>query len=316
MTMISRRGFLGSSAIVAGAAIFAPRSVFAQEGQQPELMLFARKIASTAKITTQKLRGGMYALLGTAGNIAVLPGPQGKLLVDSGMATAQPQIVEALTAISADKLSHLINTHWHYDHTDGNSWMHEAGAIIIAQEKCKARLSSTQTIKAFNATFPPVSKGALPTKTFGEKYQIKLNGMTISMAHYESAHTDTDISIHFVEADVLHVGDTWLNGFYPFIDYSSGGNINGMIKAADRTLAMAGADTIIIPGHGPVGNKKQLQEFRDVLAFARDTVAVLKQQGKTLDEVVAAKPTEKYDATWGAGFMKTDMFLGFVYQGV
>ena len=316
MSLISRRGFLGSSAVVAGAAMFAPRTVFAQEVSQPDVIINARKAAASAKITTQKLRGGVYVLIGSGGNIAVLPGAQGKVLVDSGMSTSQPQIVEALNGISADPISHLINTHWHYDHTDGNEWMHTAGATIIAQENCKARLSSPQQMKAFNATFPPAPKGAIPTKTFAEKDRTKLNGVTLSMAHYEPAHTDTDISIYLVEADVLHTGDTWFNGFYPFIDYSTGGSINGMIKAADRNLAIARADTIIIPGHGPIGDRKQLQEFRDVLVYARDSVAALKKQGKTLPEVVAAKPTEKYDATYGGGFMKPEAFLGLVYQGV
>jgi len=316
MTMISRRGFLGSSAVVAGAAVFAPRTVFGQEVPLPEVVVNARKAAATAKIITQNLRGGVYVLMGSGGNIAVLPGPQGKVLVDAGMSTSQPQIVEALNAISPGPISHLINTHWHYDHTDGNEWMHAAGATIIAQDKCKARLSSVQQMKAFNSTFPAAPKGAIPTKTFAEKDGMKLNGVTLSMAHYEPAHTDTDIWIHFVEANVLHTGDTWFNGFYPFIDYSTGGSINGMIKAADRNLATAGPDTIIIPGHGPIGNRKQLQEFRDVLIYSRDAVATLKQQGKTLTEVVAAKPTEKYDSTYGTGFMKPEVFLGLVYQGV
>ena len=296
--------------------MFAPRTVFGQEVPLPEVVVNARKAAATAKIITQNLRGGVYVLMGSGGNIAVLPGPQGKVLVDAGMSTSQPQIVEALNAISSGPISHLINTHWHYDHTDGNEWMHAAGATIIAQDKCKARLSSVQQMKAFNSTFPAAPKGAIPTKTFAEKDGMKLNGVTLSMAHYEPAHTDTDIWIHFVEAKVLHTGDTWFNGFYPFIDYSTGGSINGMIKAADRNLATAGPDTIIIPGHGPIGNRKQLQEFRDVLIYSRDAVATLKQQGKTLTEVVAAKPTEKYDSTYGTGFMKPEVFLGLVYQGV
>jgi glyoxylase-like metal-dependent hydrolase (beta-lactamase superfamily II) len=314
--MITRRGFIGSSAAFAAGAMVAPRMALGQEAQQPDLVINARKGAVTAKIATQKLRGGVYALIGSGGNIAVLPGAQGKVLVDSGISTSRPQIVEALDAISGDPLTHLINTHWHYDHTDGNEWMHAAGATIIAQEKTKARLSSAQTIAVFSAVFPAAPKGAIPTMTFGEKDRTKLNGATIQMAHFEPAHTDTDIAVLFVEADVLHCGDTWFNGAYPFIDYSTGGNINGMIKASDRNLATAGPATIIIPGHGPIGDKKQLQAYRDVLVDARDKVAALKQQGKTLAEVVAAKPTEKYDATWGAGFMKPEAFLGLVYQGV
>ncbi len=316
MTMISRRGFLGSSAVVAGAALLAPRRVFAQEIPLPGLVLTARKAAAGAKITTQKLRGGVYVLMGSGGNIAVLPGPAGKVLVDSGMSTSRPQILEALNVIGAEPITHLINTHWHYDHTDGNEWMHAAGATILAQEKCRERLGSVQTMRAFDATFPAAPQGAIPTKTFGAKDRTKLNGVTLSMAHYEPAHTDTDIWIYFVEADVLHTGDTWFNGFYPFIDYSTGGSINGMIRAAEQNLATAGPETMIIPGHGPVGDRKQLQEYRDVLVYSRDAVAALKQQGKSLAEVVAAKPTGKYDSTYGSGFMRPEAFLGLVYQGV
>lgn len=312
---ITRRSFLGNSAAAASSVWLSSTYLFGQELQQPELVINARKGAASAKITTQKLRGGVYALMGSGGNMAVLAGPQGKVVVDSGISSSRPQIVEALNTISPDPVRHLINTHWHYDHTDGNEWMHTAGATIIAQDKTKVRLSSAQEMKAFGATFPPAPKGAVPTVTFAEKHSAKLNGTEIVMNHYAPAHTDTDISVRFVADDVLHTGDTWFNGFYPFIDYSTGGSIDGMIKAADRNLAAAGADTIIIPGHGPIGNKQQLQEYRNVIADARDTVARLKQQGKTLAEVVAAKPTEKYDATWGAGFMKPEVFLGLVYQG-
>jgi glyoxylase-like metal-dependent hydrolase (beta-lactamase superfamily II) len=316
MTMISRRGFLGSSAALAVGAMVAPRVVFAQVAQQPKVVLDGRAAAATAKITTQTLRGGVSALMGSGGSIAVLPGPQGKVLVDSGISTSRPQIVEALNGISADPVTHLINTHWHYDHTDGNEWMHAAGATIIAQDKTKTRLSAPQTIAAFGATFPAAPVGARPTKTFAETDKTKLNGVTISMAHYDPAHTDTDISVYFVEPDVLHAGDTWFNGFYPFIDYSTGGSIDGMIKAAVRNLATAGPNTIVIPGHGPIGDRKQLQESHDMLADVRDKVSALKKQGRSVAEVVAAKPSAQYDAKWGGGFMKPEVFLGLVYQGV
>jgi glyoxylase-like metal-dependent hydrolase (beta-lactamase superfamily II) len=194
--------------------------------------------------------------------------------------------------------------------------MHSVGATIIAHENTRTRLSTKQTIAAFNATLPPLPASAVPTKTFATRESLKLNGATLALAHYAPAHTDTDISIYFTEADVLHAGDTWFNGFYPFIDYSTGGSINGMIAAADHTLGVVNAKTIIIPGHGPVGDKAQLTQYRDVLVYARDSVAALKKQGKTLEEVVAAKPTAKYDATWGAGFMNAPTFLGLVYQGV
>ncbi len=313
---ISRRHFLASGSLATAAVALHPRSLFAQTAEVPAVIAQGRAAGATAKITTQPLRGGVSALMGSGGNIAVLPGKDGKVIIDSGYATSQPQITEALNAISGDPVKHLINTHWHFDHTDGNEWMHSIGATIVAHENTKTRLSTTQTIAAFHATLPPSPAGAVPTKTFATKETLKLNGATLELAHYAPAHTDTDISIHFTEADVLHAGDTWFNGFYPFIDYSSKGSIGGMIEAAEHTLSVAGPKTIIIPGHGPIGDKAQLAQYRDVLVFARDSVAAMKKQGKTLEDVVAAKPTAKYDARWGAGFMNAPTFLGLVYQGV
>ncbi len=316
ISTLSRRAFLRSSTALAASSFAVPRVLLAQQGQQPAVVVNGRAAAASAKITVQPLRGGVSAVMGSGGNIAVLPGSQGKVLVDSGISTSRPQILEALNGLSVDPLTHLINTHWHYDHTDGNEWVHAAGATIIAQQNTRTRLSTQQEIKAFGAIFPPAPAAAIPTRTFGEKDEARLNGVTLHMVHYEPAHTDTDISVHFIEANVLHTGDTWFNGFYPFIDYSTGGSIDGMIKAADWNLKTANADTIIIPGHGPVGDRKQLQEYRDVIVQARDKVAALKKQGRTLAEVVAAQPLAQYDSKWGAGFMKPDVFLGLVYQGV
>ncbi|MCU1319035.1 MAG: Zn-dependent hydrolase [Edaphobacter sp.] len=314
--LITRRRFLATTATPAAAAYLTPRSLLAQDAQPPAMVVQARAAAATGKITTQKLRGNVSVLLGSGGNIAVLPGPQGKLLVDTGISTSRPQITEALTAISPDPIEHLINTHWHYDHTDGNPWIHSVGATIIAHEKTRFRLSNPQTIAIFNATFLPLPAEALPTLVFTDSHLLKTNGNTINLQHYDPAHTDTDISVHFTDADILHTGDTWTNGAYPFIDYSTGGHIDGMIRAAQRNLATGTTSTIVIPGHGPVGNKTQLSESLDMLTAIREKVAELKKQGKSVDDTVAAKPTAQYDAKWGNGFVKPDMFVKLVYQGV
>jgi len=314
--MITRRRFLATTATTAAAAYLTPRPLFAQDAQPPAMVVQARAAAATGKITTQKLRGNVSVLLGSGGNIAVLPGPQGKLLVDSGISTSRPQITEALAAISPDPIEHLINTHWHYDHTDGDPWIHSTGATIIAHEKTRFRLSNPQTIAIFNATFLPLPADALPTLVFTDSHLLKTNGNTIHLQHYDPAHTDTDISVHFTDADILHTGDTWTNGAYPFIDYSTGGHIDGMIRAAQRNLATGTTSTVLIPGHGPVGNKNQLSESLDMLTAIREKVAELKKQGRSAEETVAAKPTAQYDAKWGNGFVKPDMFVKLVYQGV
>jgi glyoxylase-like metal-dependent hydrolase (beta-lactamase superfamily II) len=309
---ITRRHFLATSSLAAAAIAVSPRSLFAQTDPVAQM----RAAGRDAKVTTQPLRGGVSALIGAGGNIAVLPGRDGKVIIDSGYATAQPQIIAALDAISSDQINHLINTHWHFDHTDGNGWMHTSGAKIHAHVNTLKRLSTSQTNAFFGVTFPPAPAGALPTETFTDTRTLLINDITFHLAHYAPAHTDSDISIYFTQPDILHVGDTWFNGFYPFIDYGSGGSIDGMIHAANRNLMIVTRDTMIIPGHGPIGNKPQLAEFRDVLTTARDKVAALKKQGLTLEAVIAAKPMAAYDAKWGAGFMQPPAFLGLVYQGV
>jgi glyoxylase-like metal-dependent hydrolase (beta-lactamase superfamily II) len=317
-SQISRRRFLGASAATAAAAWLAPRSLFAQQqdGAEPVMVTQARVDAAHAKITTQKLRGGISVLIGSGGNIAVLPGPEGKLLVDAGISTSRPQITAALQAISPDPIEGLINTHWHYDHTDGNEWMHAAGATIVAHDKTRQRLSTPQVIELFHANFPPAPVGAWPTKTFIKDDNMKINGKEIILNHYDPAHTDTDISVLFAEADILHTGDTWFSGAYPFIDYSTGGHIDGMIRATVRNLAVGTDSTILIPGHGAIGNKDQLSDSHDMLVAIRDKVAALKKQGRTADEAVAAKPTASFDARWHTGFVSPEMFTRLVYQGV
>ena len=316
---LSRRGFLVSSASLAASAAFPARSLFAQAVQAsapPSFVDQARAAAATAKITAQSLRGGVSVLMGSGGNIGVLPGKDGKVLVDSGYSSSKPQLLQALAAISSDPMTMLINTHWHFDHTDGNEWMHAAGATILAQEKTKERLSTPQDIAAFHVHLPAAPAGAIPTRTFVSAQTLKANGETIVLTHYDPAHTDTDASVLFTNANVLHAGDTWFNGFYPFIDYSSGGNIDGMIRASEKNLATASAETIIIPGHGPIGNKAQLSEFRDMLVGVRAKVAAAKQQGKDVEATIAAQPTAAYDAKFGKGFLTPDVFVRLVYQGV
>jgi glyoxylase-like metal-dependent hydrolase (beta-lactamase superfamily II) len=309
---ISRRTFIQTTSLAAAANWLGVGSLF---GQAADAVSQMRAAGASAKITVVPARRNISVLMGSGGNIAVLPGKDGKLLVDSGLSTSQSQIAQALNGLSADPLKHLIDTHWHFDHTDGNQWMHAAGATILAHENTKKRLSTPQVIAAFNAMFPPSPAGAIPPLVFAASDTLHANGETIELTHYAPAHTDTDISVHFVEADVLHVGDTWFNGFYPFIDYSSGGNIDGMIKATVSNLDKATAKTILIPGHGPVGDKAQLTEYHAMLTGVREKVAKLKQSGKTVEEAIAEKPTAPYDAKWGGGLIGGGVFTRLVYQG-
>ncbi len=310
---ISRRHFLGS-ALLAGAVIcFMPRRLFGVDGSPVTII---RDAAATAKINVTKLRGNVSMLEGSGGNIAALTGRDGKLLVDAGITASRPRITEALASLSNDPVKHLINSHWHFDHTDGNEWLHSIGAEITAHENTRKHLSVTTRVEDWNFTFPPAPSGALPTKLFDSEQTLHLNGSTIALKMYSPAHTDSDISVEFTDADIVHVADTFWNGHFPFIDYSTGGSIDGMIRAAETNVAKVTDKTIVIPGHGPIGNKSQLTEFRDMLVSVREKVADLKNQGKSLDEVVAAKPTANYDAKWGGFVIDGNFFTKLVYAGV
>ena len=311
---ISRRRFLANAATAATATCLAPQSLFAQSPD--DFLTRARAANANNKITPTPLRRNVTALRGAGGNILVLTSKEGKLLVDSGYASCQPQLTAALAAINTDPIQVLINTHWHFDHTDGNGWMHSAGATIWAHENTRYRMSSTQNIVAYKAIISPAPVGALPTILVNTYRHLSDGTNTLNLTYYEPAHTDTDLSVYFTEADILHCGDTWWNGIYPFIDYSSGGNINGMIRAAETNLAAVTDKTIIIPGHGPIGNKAQLTEFRDMLVGTGDSVAKLKKEGKSLEETIAAKPTAAFDDKWNNGGMKADGYTSLVYQGV
>jgi cyclase len=312
---MDRRSFLqmGASAAAVGVA---PRWMPAQaaSAQPTDRVAQMRAAGASTEIKTTKLYDNVYLLQGAGGNMAVQTGPDGKILIDSSFSTAVPRLREALNSLGSDPANLLINTHWHLDHTDGNEGMHAAGFRILAHSETRMRLSSPQVIKLFGLSLPAAPDSALPTIAFDDEMRLWHNGDSLSLVHYDPAHTDTDIYVHFEKANVLHMGDTWFNGFYPFIDESSGGNINGTIRAAEKGLALAGPDTKIIPGHGPLGTKAQLQATRDMLAAVRDRVATLKSAGGSEQDVIAKKPTADLDSVWAKGTFPPDMFVGIVYR--
>jgi glyoxylase-like metal-dependent hydrolase (beta-lactamase superfamily II) len=297
----------------AGAAWLTPSEAYAQARG---IVLYLKSDAANAEIAVRRLRRDVSVLQGSGGNIAVLTGPDGNVLIDAGISVSRVRLAAAIASLSADPIKLLINTHWHFDHADGNEWVHAAGARIVAHENTRTRLSSTQRVEDWKTDFPPLGPGGLPTETFADSKTVKANDSTLHLTWYGPAHTDGDISVHFAEADILHTGDTFWNGVYPFIDYSTGGNIDGTIRAAEANLATASSKTIVVPGHGPVGDRAQLVEFRDMLAGIRERVATLKKQGRSLDETIAAKPTTPFDAKWGNFVIDPDFFTKLVYTGV
>ncbi len=314
---LTRRGFclccVGSATFAATGGWLTPGQVFAEARA---LVGLIRSEAATAQIKVHKLRDNVSVLEGSGGNVAVLTGPDGKLLVDAGITASRPRIAEALASLSADPIRRLINTHWHFDHADGNAWLHDEGATIIAHENTRRRLAMAQRVDDWDFNFPASPTAAIPTEVFASEQTVKVNGSTLALKYYGPAHTDGDISVAFTDADILHTGDTYWNGIYPFIDYSTGGNIKGAIRAADANLAATTDKTIIVPGHGqPVSKRSELKDFRDMLVAILENVATLKEQGRSLDETIAAKPTSAYDAKWGQFLIDPAFFTQLVYEG-
>jgi glyoxylase-like metal-dependent hydrolase (beta-lactamase superfamily II) len=272
--------------------------------------------AKKAVVQAQPLKGDLSVLEGSGGNITVLNSPKGKFLVDGGIAYSKDSIVHALQTISNAPPLFVVNTHYHWDHTDSNAWLHEQGATIIAHPNTLKHLSTSTRVDDWEFTFPPTPPLGRPTDLISNNKTMKFNGTTIRIAYYGLSHTDSDLSVYFVEPDVLATGDTWWNGYYPFIDNENGGSIDGMIRAAKENVEHVTHKTLVVPGHGPVGGRAELIEYRDMLIDVRKKVAALKAQGKSRADVVAAKPTSTYDAKWGGFVINPDFFTRLVFDGL
>lgn len=272
--------------------------------------------AADDPVKAAKLRGDLSMLSGSGGNIGVLKSKNGLLLVDAGIAVSQKKIEAALRKVGPGPVRYVIDTHWHWDHTDGNGWLRRSGAIVMADPHVIRRLKQTIRVVEWEHTFTPLPSSILPNRPVGTDQTMRFGGEVVRLHHYRPSHTDGDLSAYFVHANVLATGDTFWNGYYPFIDYVTGGSIDGAIAAANANLAKANARTQIIPGHGPVGNRVQLVAFRDMLVEVRHKVAALKAKGMSIEQVVAAKPTAALDAKWGGGVISGELFTRLVYRGV
>lgn len=317
-TQLSRRRFLRHASIAAGASLVLPSLPgWAQTIHGPHLTLqeFATA-AARETIRNTKLRDGIYLLQGVGGNVVCQTGKDGKMLIDCQFSAGARHLLAALNAIDAHPLRLLINTHWHLDHTNANPDMHKAGARIVAHVNCRRRLATPQRIDFYDLDVAPLPPAGLPAETFTTAKTVTFNGEMHALVHTPRAHTDTDLFVHFPEHNLIHTGDLWFNGYYPLIDVGTGGTIHGMIAGVNRCISLADSQTRIVPGHGELGTLAELTPYRDMLAIVAGRVEKLKRQGKSLTEVVAARPTADLDPIWAKGIMKGEDIILFAYQTV
>jgi glyoxylase-like metal-dependent hydrolase (beta-lactamase superfamily II) len=263
------------------------------------------------QVEVQQLSPRLYFLRGSGGNMALFTGSEGAVLVDSEYPSLAPKIQAAIAALTPRAVRFLINTHCHYDHWGANAAFGRQGALIIAQQNTRARLAGPQVIALFGTHTSAALPEALPTLTFSEAMTLHLEGERIELVH-ASAHTDGDAIVYFREADVVHTGDVFIVGSYPFIDEGSGGSIDGMIDATAALIARTDAGTRFIPGHGPVASHADVVAYHDMLATVRARVADLIRAGDSVSQVVAARPTRQFDALSLGTFANPDLWVGRV----
>jgi len=266
------------------------------------------------QIETVKVAENVYMLIGAGGNIGVSVGEDGVLLIDSQFPQMVEKIKAAVAKLNAGPVRFVFNTHWHYDHADGNEVLAKAGAVVMAHKNSRLHMLSEWSAPELDPNFkkPPYPKPALPAITISDSLTLHFNGEEIQAIHLPNAHSDGDLAFHFKKANVIHAGDIYFSNGFPFINITSGGSIDGMIQAVDRILNLSDGNTKVIPGHGLLSNREEAQAYRDMLATARDRIAKLIQEGKTLEEVLAAKPAEGL-YKGGKSWLPPDLFLKIVY---
>ncbi|MEN8246025.1 MAG: MBL fold metallo-hydrolase [Thermodesulfobacteriota bacterium] len=273
-------------------------------------------LSADVEIKAVPVADQIYMLVGQGGNIGLFVGEDGTFLIDDQFAPLTEKIIDAIKSVGGQHPKFLINTHYHGDHTGGNENLGKGGTVIVSHDNVRERLISGAYVNAFNMKLSPVAKDGLPVITFSKNITFHLNNDTVKVKHVPHAHTDGDSFIYFQSANVIHAGDLFFNGFYPFIDVDHGGSLKGMIKGVDKVLRIADDQTKIISGHGPLGDKKQLQSYREMLALAYERLNSLKVQGKTAQEAVAAKPLADLEATWGKGIFTGERWIELIYSGV
>jgi cyclase len=268
---------------------------------------------SNVRVEAIKVSGNVYMLTGAGGNIGISAGKDGVLMIDASYAPLTEKLKAAIGTFSSKPIRFIVTTQWHQDHTGGNENLAREGAIMVAHENVRKRLGSEQFMEFFNRKIPPMPESALPIITFSRDISFHLNGDDILIFHIAPSHTDGDAIVHFRRSGVIHTGDLYFNGLYPFIDLSAGGSVDGVIAAIKQIIDLCDGNTKVIPGHGPLSDKAGLEAYLKMLVVIRDRIASEIKAGKTLDEVIASKPTRDFDPIWGKGFLKPEQFVKIVY---
>ncbi len=271
---------------------------------------YAQRQADPETLTATPVRGSVHVLLAkTGGNIAISAGPDGAFVIDDHFAPVAPQILAAAKKLTDQPIRYVLNTHWHPDHAGGNEFFGKAGYTIVAHDNVRERMSREFFSVFSQKTVPPSPPEALPVVTFSENMTFHFNGDTVRVEHFPNAHTDGDALYYFEQANVLHAGDIFVRYGFPFIDVASGGSIAGMIAGCDRILAIANAETLIIPGHGQIAREADVIEFRDMLKTARERVVAELEAGKSAEQIAAAKPLADLEGRWGGSFIKPEQLV-------
>jgi len=314
-----RISLLAASVVVTGfAAIGGAQRISAQQAVTAKPRIADGFSTDWANLTIEvrELAQGVYLLHGSGGNTLASVGADGTLLVDTEFAQVAPKLKAALAKLQAGPVKYVISSHYHGDHTGANAAFHEEGATIVGQENCRLRMTESRLSGLTGKTSPPAPLASLPTLTYDRRLTLYMNGEEIEAFYKQPSHTDGDSIVYFHHANVVHMGDVFVNNLYPYIDMGAKGTIDGYFPVIDEVLGRIDDGTKVVPGHGPLATKKELKAYRDMLQTVRDRVAAQIAGGKTLEEILASHPTLEFDAQYATDRVDGDGFVATVYQSL